>query len=277
MARRKSTSTAEDFMGLVALLPWWGGVGLAVISFAFLHWWASLPLPQGTSTKDITNVMTAGFLRGAAYFGQFVVPLICLAGAAASAIKRRERSNLLVTVQEAKSASVLDDLTWRQFEILVGEGFRQQGYSVEETGGGGADGGIDLVLRKGGETFLVQCKQWRATRVGVVVVREVYGVMAAKGADGAFVVTSGRFTDDAVAFAEGRNIKLVSGDVLRKLIRDGRQGSNLPMASVPVAEVPACPLCGSSMVKRVARRGSAVGNAFWGCSTYPACKGTKPI
>jgi restriction system protein len=46
-----------------------------------------------------------------------------------------------------------------------------------ETGGGGPDGGVDLVLRKpggnGSEKFLVQCKQWRALKVGVDVVREL--------------------------------------------------------------------------------------------------------
>ncbi|WP_294373031.1 restriction endonuclease [Pseudacidovorax sp.] len=279
VARRKSTGAAEDLMEAVALLPWWAGVVLAVVSFALLHGWASQPLPQGITTKDVANVATAGFLHAAAYVGQWVVPLICLAGAAASAIKRRQRSNLLQTVQEAKSASALDDMTWKQFEMLVGEGFRQQGYSVQETGGGGGDGGIDLVLRRGRETFFVQCKQWRATRVGVAVAREVYGVMAAKGADGAFIVTSGRFTDDAVAFAEGRNIKLVNGEELRRLIRAGRRSEVPEASSMPskAATTPACPACGSAMVKRVARRGSAAGHPFWGCSTYPACKGTTVV
>ncbi|MBC7601596.1 MAG: restriction endonuclease, partial [Ramlibacter sp.] len=32
MARRKKTSPAEDLMDLVAMLPWWAGVGLALIS-----------------------------------------------------------------------------------------------------------------------------------------------------------------------------------------------------------------------------------------------------
>jgi Restriction endonuclease len=53
--------------------------------------------------------------------------------------------------------------------------------------------------RGGAERFLVQCAQWRAFKVGVDVVRELYGVMAAKGAAGGFVVTSGKFTDDAIA------------------------------------------------------------------------------
>lgn len=34
-----------------------------------------------------------------------------------------------------------------------------------------------------------------------------------------------------------------------------------------------CPICGSSMVERVARKGRYQGNHFYGCSRYPSCKG----
>ena len=74
-------------------------------------------------------------------------------------------------------------------------------------------------MRKDGETYLVQCKQWRAFKVGVPVVRELYGVMAAKGAAGGFVVTSGRFTAEAEAFAEGRNIRLLDGPKLERMLK----------------------------------------------------------
>lgn len=37
---------------------------------------------------------------------------------------------------------------------------------------------------------------------------------------------------------------------------------------------PKCPRCGSRMVLRTARQGPNAGNRFWGCSRYPACKGT---
>lgn len=36
-----------------------------------------------------------------------------------------------------------------------------------------------------------------------------------------------------------------------------------------------CPRCGSSMIKRLAKRGRNAGNYFWGCSRYPGCKGTR--
>jgi restriction system protein len=53
-------------------------------------------------------------------------------------------------------------MSWREFEILVCQGFRRKGFQVGELGGGGAGGGVDLVLRRGGEKHLVQSKQWRA-------------------------------------------------------------------------------------------------------------------
>ena len=51
----------------------------------------------------------------------------------------------------------LRGLSWRQFELLVGEAFRRQGYAVQEAGLAGADRGIDLLLRKEGKLPLVQC------------------------------------------------------------------------------------------------------------------------
>ena len=38
---------------------------------------------------------------------------------------------------------------------------------------------------------------------------------------------------------------------------------------------PSCPLCSSPMVMRKAKKGLNAGNAFWGCSNFPQCKGTK--
>ena len=37
----------------------------------------------------------------------------------------------------------------------------RKGFHVEENTGSGPDGGIDLTLTKDGETYLVQCKNWR--------------------------------------------------------------------------------------------------------------------
>lgn len=153
-----------------------------------------------------------------------------------------------------------------------------QGFRVAESGGAGADSGGDLVLKRGAETFLVHRKQWKALKVGVDVVRELYGVMAARGATGGFVVTSGRVTDDARRFAEGRNVKLVDGDALMQLLDSvpapASAQAREEVTATPVA--PQCPRCGGDMVMRRATRGPNSGDEFWGCAGYPACRGMRP-
>ncbi len=282
MARKKS-SPVEDLLGLVALMPWWVGVALALVSYVVLHRMAAPAAPAAVQPGQMAGFAVRAMVTGLASIGQYLVPLICLAGAAMSAWKRRQRQSLVADVANAKGADSLDGMSWREFEILVGEAFRLQGYKVSETGGGGPDGGVDLVLTKGAEKFLVQCKQWKAFKVGVDVVRELYGVMAAKGAAGGFVVTSGSYTNDAKAFAEGRNVKLVDGQRLFGMVKQAKQSLAArpkdapPKTSTATAQnEPACPVCASQMVKRTAKKGPNAGAQFWGCSKYPACRGTIP-
>lgn len=291
MSRRRKTSPAEDLLEIISLMPWWAGVAATLVSYVALHQFALQPVTASAQPGQLGLMVTQSVWRTLASAGQYVLPLICLAGAGVSAWRRRQRRQLVAHVAAARSPDVVDGMSWQQFEQLVGEGFRLQGYRVTETGGGGADGGVDLVLAKGTEKFLVQCKQWRALKVGVDVVRELYGVMAARGAAGGFVVTSGRFTEDAAAFAKGRNLQLMDGPRLRALIQSARNGSvpasappapavstpsSIDPAKSPVMNTPGCPLCSKPMVMRTAKRGANAGGAFWGCSGYPACRGTRP-
>ena len=286
MSRRKNPNASDALLDLASRLPWWLDVALAAILYAVLHRVASQDAAVAMKAGQMGDAVTGALWKGLATAGQYLLPFIFLLSAAASALRRRERRALVAGVAQGRSAEALDGMSWREFEVLVGEAFRLQGWQVVETGGGGADGGVDLVLRRDGETHLVQCKQWKAFKVGVQVVRELYGVMATRGAAGGFVVTSGRFTDEAVAFASGRNVRLVDGHELFGLIsqaqaaRAGKTGTagaqpTAPAATAPVSTVPGCPACSKPMVLRLARFGANAGNAFWGCTDYPACKGTR--
>ncbi|SDZ18956.1 restriction system protein [Nitrosomonas sp. Nm33] len=213
MARRK-TGLGEDLLDITSALPWWMGVVLAVIAYGVLQHYASLGMPTSPVPGQMGYMVVEQMGRTFAYYGQYILPPLFLFGAFASFLKRRKRKDLVRAVGEGKAGNVLRDITWRDFELLVGEAFRMHGFSIVETGGGGADDGIDLVLRKEGEFFLVQCKQRRAYKVSVNIVRELLGVMVAKGATGGFVVTSGVFTTEAKSFAKGRNIELLDGSAL---------------------------------------------------------------
>ena len=284
MARKRKASPLEDMLDLVSLLPWWAGVAIAAIGYVALHRMAALVQVTAVQPGQVNHLITQTVFAGLATAGQYIVPLVGLVGAAMSFFRRKQRAALITDVAQSKSANALDGVSWREFELLVGEAFRLQGYRVTETGGPGADGGIDLSMTKGNEKFLVQCKQWKAFKVGVDVVRELYGVMAAKGATGGFVVTSGRFTDDAKSFADGRNVQLVDGLTLFTMIKQAKL--SLTATAQPPTSKPttvqsktaielSCPQCGSAMVKRTARKGGNAGSEFWGCPKFPTCRGIR--
>lgn len=284
MARRGGSKPYEAALDAVTRLPWWAGVALAIGSYVLLHRMAT-PV-QVTQSAKVDALMAQTVVSGLATAGQYFVPLLCLVGAAMSLWRRKQRSGLVQDVAQAQSATALNGMSWREFEMLVGEAYRLQGFRVTETGGGGADGGVDLTLEKGGEKFLVQCKQWKAFKVGVDVVRELYGVMAAIGATGGFVVTSGRFTEDAKAFAQGRNVQLVDGPELLGMIKKAKQslatnpkqpGTAAHVKLSGVVAGPVCPQCGANMIKRTARKGGNAGAEFWGCTKFPSCRGVRAL
>jgi restriction system protein len=287
MPRRKKQSPIENLVDLLALLPWWVCLVLAVLSYAVLSALArSAPL-AAVQPGQIGQATAHSIFAALAMAGQYLVPLACLLAALGSAVGRRHRSNLVSRTAAGGGSEVLEGMTWREFEMLMGEAFRLQGFQVTELGGEGPDGGIDLVLRKGGEKFLVQCKQWKAFNVGVQTVRELYGVMAAEHATGGFVVTSGRFSDDAIEFARGRNVTLLDGPKVFELIKQARNDRRQPTSFAPIRPLsersraqaaaktpPSCPECSSKMIPRTAKRGGSAGRSFWGCPSYPKCRGT---
>lgn len=288
MARRSRRSNAEVLVDVVALLPWWACLAMALAAFLFFRAMSAPPKVTSTHPSQVGDLMVGTMIAGVSMAGQYVAPIVCLIAAVVSFARRRKRQQLVATAAASGISSgpgSIVEMSWREFELMVGEAFRLQGYQVAEAGSGGPDGGVDLRLRRGRETFLVQCKQWRATRVGVDVVRELYGAMAAEGSTGGFVVTSGQFTPDAQAFATGRNIKLVDGKRLHGLIQQARASKRAAaLAAAPptapavepvTARAPSCPKCSSQMVLRTARRGANAGGEFWGCTRYPACKGTR--
>jgi restriction system protein len=259
-------------------LPWQVSLGLAAVRLLILHGLAIAfaAAPTVTTIADMGGVVIHQGVHVGALFLQFVVPPAFLIGAAVSYFKK-SRSIRLFENTGAPNGPAVASLTWQEFESLVAEGFRQRGFTVTEKGGAAPDGGVDLILARGHERFLVQCKQWRAQQVPVTIVRELYGVMAAHQAAGGYVVTSGRFTQDAIAFAQGRNIELIDGKTLPKLLRKA-ENSAATSTSMPTNAIskslPPCPRCNEPMVVRVAKRGANSGSEFWGCRRYPKCKAT---
>lgn len=280
---RRRTSALDDLLQIASHLPPWVGLTLALVSYGCLRWLAQKPLPTPSLVPGQLGALVMGSLmQSLAQVGQFLLPGVFLVGALVSFIRRKKNGQLVEVATATPGAEAVVGMSWREFELLVGEGFRRRGFGVKDLGGQGPDGGVDLVLSKGSERYLVQCKQWRAAKVGVAILRELYGVMAAQGAAGGYVVTSGTFTKDAVDFSAGRNIELIDGPKLRRLLEDARSGA-APRQAAPTQErrsdrlMPTCPKCNADMKLREARKGPQAGNRFWGCSRFPDCRGTSPL
>lgn len=50
-----------------------------------------------------------------------------------------------------------------------------------------------------------------------------------------------------------------------------------PQSPSPSNDHPPCPVCGAQMSVRRAKRGRSKGKTFLGCSSYPRCRGTRPL
>lgn len=280
MGRRKTTAL-EDIIDIGSVLPWWGSLTAAIGTWLLFQYLAQLEPATPTGIENMGGVMVRQLVISVSSIAKYMVPLLLLLGTAITLLKNLARSMTYDSVTGSrwfarrKGSRNLDSLSWRQFEEVVQEYFRRNGYAVAETVAG-PDGGVDLQLRKDSMTATVQCKHWQKKKVDVRIVREQFGVMTAARADECFVVTSGKFTDEARNFAKGQPITLIDGRQLRDLL-----GSKIPDISQEHQShrEPAvvCPSCGSGMRLRTARRGLNSGSRFWGCSRFPNCRGTRQV
>ncbi len=172
------------------------------------------------------------------------------------------------------SAALIRELEWKRFELLISLYFNATGVRAECTQIG-ADGGIDVKLYRPGETrpySYVQCKAWGSELVGVSLVRELFGVIAAdKLSEGVFATTS-NFTPEARLFATANHISLLTTaellECLHRLPAEKLRGI-LEQVTEGDYTTPSCPQCDRKMVWKDKA-------GFWGCPKYPVCR-SSPI
>jgi restriction system protein len=146
-----------------------------------------------------------------------------------------------------------------EFEEYIANLFNRFGYKAEKVGGS-HDGGIDVIIKKDGETGYIQCKKFITREVPVGAVRDFYGAFighlsTAKG----YFISTNKFTLEAIKFAEDKPIELIDHFKLIKYIKIADKENK-------------CPKCGGLLIERVGKFGK-----FYGCSNYPKCDFTKKI
>ena len=263
--RRQDDSLIVDFAQEFASLPWWAGVttSAVLVALGFL-----LPHLVGANPMALIGVI----------FGQW---FLWITAAMTLLFTGRGIVRRAFDARRFDRTEDVGNLDAYQYENYVAEYYRRRGYAVTQRGGAGPDGGVDLVIAKDGERLLVQCKHWRAWRIGPQPVRELWGLVDHERAAGAVFVTSKDFTSEARAFAIGKRLDLIDGRKLAAMVAAVKAEAGVIEATQPAVATTAaariCPECGAPMVVRTAQRGARTGERFLGCSTYPKCRGTRPL
>lgn len=105
-------------------------------------------------------------------------------------------------------------MPWNEFVGAVAAAYARAGYEVQRLDGGQAD----FELARGGRKTLVACKRWKAVRTGIEPLRELEAARRAREAEECVYVATGEITGQARAFAAERNIRLLEGAELAKLL-----------------------------------------------------------
>lgn len=128
-------------------------------------------------------------------------------------------------------------LSAEEFEWLVGEVFRRDGWHVEETGRqDGPDGNVDLELTRDGQRRIVQCKRWTSWSVGVNDIRAFAGTLLREGLSGPYgiFVTLSDFTQQARAEAAKVGLVLIDNRDLYARVEKVRRAEPCPQCQAPM-------------------------------------------
>jgi hypothetical protein len=160
----------------------------------------------------------------------------------------------------------LDEIDWYQFEKFCAALLQADGFNVERKGGAQPDGGVDLLVEKGGARALIQCKHWRTWTVQEKVVREMLGSMTHFNVQQGTIYTLKGWTEPAAQFAAQHSITLVNGAELAASAASQLSAERLE--TLLRSREHHCPKCESVMLWKT-------GNfePFWGCPRYPRCRG----
>jgi restriction system protein len=105
-------------------------------------------------------------------------------------------------------------MSWDEFSAALEAAFQRDGYAVSRLNIAGAD----LELTKSGRVTLVACKRWKVARAGVEPLRELDSARATREAHESIYVAAGEITDNASAFATEKDIQLLHGARLARLL-----------------------------------------------------------
>ena len=196
-----------DIIDFLAQIPWWISVVLSATFYVLLKFVAPYFETQSTLVNDVH-----------VSFGPVWAPLVALvflSPVTFSLLKFNRKKKLQDLKEEIQS---IQELSWLELKKLVAEAYRQAGYIILENSAFTSDPSVDLVMRKGANLYLVQCRYWQNRKLGKREVKNLFSLMLDKQASGVFLLTTGIFTNEARHYAAIRPVNLVDGIELVALL-----------------------------------------------------------
>jgi restriction system protein len=173
-------------------------------------WWASFAIAAGIVA--FVRLVLPGVPVGYAVFA--ALPFLAIGAVAAWRQLRRPGARRVADTLEAVRA-----MSWGDFSGALEDAYRRDGYAVTRLTGAAAD----FEMTKAGRTALVACKRWKVARTGVESLRELDAAKHAREAHECIYVATGEVTEGALKFAREKNIRVVHGPELARLLpRAGR-------------------------------------------------------
>ena len=168
-------------------------------------WWVSIVLAAGivgAARFAVPEVYTI-------YASFAALPFIVIGSVAGWRQFRAPSAARVADTLEAVRA-----MSWGDFSGALTDALRDDGYAVSRLTGAAAD----FELAKAGRISLVACKRWKAARTGVDPLRDLYDATRTREAHEGIYIATGEITDGARAFALERNIRVIHGAELAKLL-----------------------------------------------------------
>jgi HJR/Mrr/RecB family endonuclease len=106
-----------------------------------------------------------------------------------------------------------------EFERFIKEVYELMGYTAKLTSKTG-DGGKDVILKKDGETMLVECKRYNSPKVTRPDIQKFHSALIDMNAKKGFYITTGEFTKPAIEYAKDKAIKVINGEDLILLVQN---------------------------------------------------------
>ena len=168
-------------------------------------WWISIAVAAGVFALARMLLPEAYALYGIFASLPFIV-IGCVAGW--KQLRAPSAKQIAATLESLRA------LSWEEFSVALEEAYRRDGYGAARLNIAGAD----LELTKSGRVSLVSCKRWKVARAGIEPLRELEAARNAREAHECVYVAAGEITDNALAFATEKNIVLLHGAELAKLL-----------------------------------------------------------